>query len=270
MKSMKKTRTGNMKLTVKAIFETEVTALKGHQRWCRAFYDHMQGLDGKTLNEQNANRRARQLFTILHSNDPNSDTLDCLYQEKGSKIWDEWAKPKLEKKSKAGIVIFYLTSLEKFLNFALEEQNEDDSNLAILDEKAVKVSRKLGAWHSTIHKEYMSDNWKTVLNETCNRVKPSDIKYFNETEPALQVKKLLEEAITRELHINEYCIMRNYLLTSLLVQNGQRPRALEEVLLDDFNHAEADPVTGIHTIFAMSMLMQTERSRQLKPQTKDK
>ena len=30
--------------SVKAIFETELTALKGRQRWCRASYDHMQGL----------------------------------------------------------------------------------------------------------------------------------------------------------------------------------------------------------------------------------
>ena len=129
MKSMKKTRTGNMKLTVKAIFETELTALKGHQRWCRAFYDHMQGLDGKTLSEQNANRRARQLFTILHSIDPNSDMLDCLYQEKGSKIWDEWAKPKLEKKTKAGIVIFYLTSLETSNKGQVESNVKTDKGL---------------------------------------------------------------------------------------------------------------------------------------------
>ena len=95
-------------------------------------------------------------------------------------------------------MIFYLTSLEKFLNFALEEQNKDDSNLPILDEKAViglgKVSHKLGAWPSTIRKEYMSDNWKTVLNETHNQVKPSDIKDFNETEPALQAKRPLRES----------------------------------------------------------------------------
>ena len=113
-----------------------------------------------------------------------------------------------------------------------------------------KVSHKLEAWHSTIRKQYMSENWKTVLNETHNLVKPSDIKDFNQTEPALQTKKLLEEAIMRELDISEYCIVRDYLLMSLLLQNGQRPGALEEVLLDDFNHAEADPTTSVYTIFA--------------------
>ena len=180
--------------------------------------------------------------------------LDCLHKEKGSKIWEEWAKLKLENKTKAETVISYLPSLEKFLNFVLEEQNEEDSNLPLPDEVTVKglgkVSRKLGAWHSTIRKEYMSENWETVLNETCNQVKPSDIKDFNQTEPALQAKKLLEEAITRELDISEYCIVRDYLLTSLLLQNGQRPGVLEEVLRDDFNDAEADPVTGIYNIFA--------------------
>ena len=180
--------------------------------------------------------------------------LDCLHKEKGSKIWEEWAKLKLENKTKAETVISYLPSLEKFLNFVLEEQNEEDSNLPLPDEVTVKglgkVSRKLGAWHSTIRKEYMSENWKTVLNETCNQVKPSDIKDFNQTEPALQTKKLLEEAITRELDISEYCIVRDYLLTNLLLQNGQRPGVLEEVLCDDFNDAEADPATGIYNIFA--------------------
>ena len=95
--------------SLKVMFKTEFTELRGCQRWCQAFYDHLQGLEGKTLSEQNANQCTRQVFTILHSIDPRSDTLDCLHKEKGSKIWEEWAKPKLENKTKAGTVISYLT-----------------------------------------------------------------------------------------------------------------------------------------------------------------
>ena len=61
--------------SLKAMFETEFTKLRDRQRWCRAFYDHLQGLDGKTLSERNANQHTMQVFPILDSIDPRSDTL---------------------------------------------------------------------------------------------------------------------------------------------------------------------------------------------------
>ena len=82
------------------------------------------------------------------------------------------------------------------------------------------------------------------------RVRPDDIVDLDETEPAKKAKDLLEKAPYKELTPSDYCVVHDYLIASLEMQHGQRPGPLETVIMEDYNNAEEDPVSGTTTIYA--------------------
>ena len=103
----------------------------------------------------------------------------------------------------------------------------------ILLEKACFISKMPGL---TMVRPASSDLWKAPLDET---------------EPAKKAKDLLEKAPYKQLTPSDYCVVHDYLIASLEMQHRQHPGPLETVIMEDYNNAEEDPVSGTTTIYAL-------------------
>ena len=101
-----------------------------------------------------------------------------------------------------------------------------------------------------MHKQLKTDEWHRQLREMKERLRPDDIVDLDETEPAKKAKDLLEKAPYKQLTPSDYCVVHDYLIASLEMQNGQRPGPLETVIMEDYNNAEVDPVSSTTTIYA--------------------
>ena len=81
------------------------------------------------------------------------------------------------------------------------------------------------------------------------RVTPEDVKNINLTEPAKEANELLKEAPYVELSVSQFCKVRDYLIASFGLQNGQRPGLFETITMEDYADADKDE-TGKRTIYA--------------------
>ena len=117
-------------------------------------------------------------------------------------------------------------------------------------ESIKRVNSNISTWRSLVHKQYKTDEWHRQLWEMKERVRPDDIVDLDETKPAKKAKDLLEKAPYKQLTPSDYCVVHDYLIASLEMQHGQHPGPLETVIMEDYNNAEEDPVSGTTTIYA--------------------
>ena len=101
-----------------------------------------------------------------------------------------------------------------------------------------------------IRKHYKGDEWRRQLAEMKSRLRPEDVRDINETKPAKKADALLKKAPYTKLTIDQFCLVRDFLIASLEFQNGQRPGPFETILLEDFQDAEIDKDSGTRTIYA--------------------
>ena len=223
-------------------------------KWFLAFFEYLQSLDGKVLSEKNAKQHTRQVMILFDAADPSSDSLEQLPAEKGKRIW-AYVKPLLDSKEKRpGTMVAYLTSIQKFFEFVVDEQLDIDSTLPkVADNALVNMQRcikKLPSWRAVVRKMYKADEWRRDLQAMRTRVTTDDVKDINVTEPAMKAISLLHQANKRELNSPEYCLVRDFILASIGLQNCQRPGAMEGLTMGDFNCAEFDDETNTYTIYA--------------------
>ena len=191
---------------------------------------------------------------LFDAADPSSDSLEHLPAEKGKRIW-AYAKPLLDSKEKRpGTMVTYLTSIQKFFEFVVDEQLDVDSSLPkVADNTLVNMQRcikKLPSWRAVVRKRYKADEWRRDLRAIRTRVTTEDVKDINDTEPAVKAISLLQQANKRELNSSEYCLVRDFILASIGLQNCQRPGAMEGLTMEDFDCAEFDDETNTYTIYA--------------------
>ena len=221
--------------------------------WIIHFHAYLQSLAGKALTPLQAEQHARQILIMMQSIDPKGDDVTCITDSQGQAVW-QWAKPLLEqKKKRPGTIISYLTSLEKFFKFAIRKQKEGDPKLKLsakVVESMKEASSDIPAWRSVVRKQYKTDEWRTQLREMKTRVRPDDVKDLNTTEPGKKAIELLKKAPYVELSVTQYCNVRDFLIASLEMQNGQRPGPFETITMEDYEDAEVDEDTGTKTIYA--------------------
>ena len=221
--------------------------------WIIHFHAYLQSLAGKALTPLQAEQHARQILIMMQSIDPKGDDVTCITDSQGQAVW-QWAKPLLEqKKKRPGTIISYLTSLEKFFKFAIRKQKEGDPRLKLsakVVESMKEASSDIPAWRSVVRKQYKTDEWRRQLREMKTRVRPDDVKDLNTTEPGKKAIELLKKAPYVELSVTQYCNVRDFLIASLEMQNGQRPGPFETITMEDYEDAEVDEDTGTKTIYA--------------------
>ena len=223
------------------------------EAWLLGFYDFLQTLSGKALSPKHARQHNRQIHLMLQQIDPDYDSLDCLVHQQASAVW-KWAKPLLDSKQKRpGTIISYLTSLEKFYKFARDKQYDNDDNFILSSptlEQIIRNSEQMTSRRAVVRKNYNTKERHRRLKEMKTRITVEDVADIDSTEPATRALGLLKEAPKRKISPQEFCVVRDYLVASLELQNGQRPGPLETLTMQDYEDRETDQATGTVTVHA--------------------
>lgn len=98
-------------------------------------------------------QHVQQMRKLLEAIDPDGDDILCLLKDVGDCVWMRWVKPNLEsKKYKAGTIISYLTSFEKFLTFITHKRFNKTAPPLHADDIAFfeTVKEDLRGWRSTM------------------------------------------------------------------------------------------------------------------------
>ena len=216
-----------------------------HHFLCK-FFQYLQHVEGGQNTVPQALINTRHVAKILEDIDPTGEGLKALIQNNSLDIWEKFALPRLSSKKNTGDTLkVYLRSLELFADF-VEKRLFYDPRL--ISENAygaiVGLLKRLPNYRKTIHKRTAVHHTTRKVEESFQAITTKDFAAYANGKGVQWAIKLLGEAInTRPLTKKEFVAVRDYLLVTLIYQNGSRPGALENALVSRFEKATWVPAT---------------------------
>lgn len=177
--------------------------------------------------------------------DPKSQdrSVESLVANGGIDVWKKWAKPLLDsKKSRPGTIRLYLTSLIKFSKFIVDQVENKVKGMPEIDSETLaainRVIPRFVAMGSSVGEVYAYEKWEKRLEDEENAIDPNIAKNMMETDPAKQAIKLLQKSITIPPMEKQFLSIRDFLIARLVLENCQRPGAIETAKLQDLKRAK--------------------------------
>ena len=176
---------------------------------------------------------------LLEAIDPKGNEILCLLDHEGDAVWKLWVKPNvLEKKKKPGTIISYLTSYEKFPTFVTHKRFSAAAPAIhpdyIKDFGTVKADLK--GWRSTVDSQSYEVRNKRFVHESEGLLSLQELTQIKSSKMYNDAMRLIIQAGQgKELNINEFVDVRDFLLTRFSLDTGTRPGPLNNSTLEEFS-----------------------------------
>ena len=212
------------------------------------FYDHVKSISGGGCKGRQAINYCQNVRTIKGKIDKDSDTIDCFTENGGSDVMHKWVQPNLDENTvRPGTVKSYLTSLVKFLLFVKDHANIGVKGFPKVPKKSVDnipdIVQRMKHWSTVVNKKCEPEWWEKILEDQEKMLTKEEAGKILQTEPAKEAVRCLQSSKEESLTLQQFTLVRDYLIVRLGLENAQRPGPLEAARLRDFNRAE-DNGTG--------------------------
>ena len=104
-----------------------------------------------------------------------------------------------------------------------------------------KVCVLLWQWRNTLYREIQEDSHKKQAKAREFFPKPEEIKEFDNSQIIIMATRTLENSLMVhgfKINTQHFCLVRDYLLTSLILDNASRPGAIGNMTLHEFSRAK--------------------------------
>ena len=197
------------------------------------FTDWLMNIDGAKRPARQAQNHKRIVTSIVrHNNDE-----EIKYQNLASPSFlNFWMTKLTEEKKEAATIKTYLCSVKHFLDLAVASGNNILGNTN-LD----KVRVLLQQWHNTLYREIQEDSHEKQVKDREFSPKPEEIKDFDNSQIVIMATRTLENSLTVygfKINKQNFCLVRDYLLTSFILDNASRPGAISNMTLHEFSRAK--------------------------------
>ena len=195
-----------------------------HHFLCK-FFEYLQHVEGGQNTLPQALIATRHKAKIIEEIDPKGKGLKALVQNNSLDIWGKFAWPRLSSKKNTGYTLkVYLRSLELFADFG-GKRLFYDSRLIIDNAYSAIVGllKRLLNYRKTIHKRTAVYHTRKV-EESFQAITADDFSAYTKSKGVQRAIKQLGEAINSKL-MKEIVAVRDYLLVTLIYENGSRPGA---------------------------------------------
>lgn len=195
------------------------------------FKDWLQCPDGGRKDEHSALQCSRQVQLVVQYIDKEQPKLSNILDKKI--LRDRWLS-KFEKERQPGTVKSYLGALKQFylfLGFECPPKNTPVEELASL-------ATQMTQWCKSFHKLVKDRFWEKRVDDMARLKTPEQVKEFDSSDVARTAVKTLahyQDCQAGKFPTQtEYTIVRDYLLTTLCINNGSRSGALSNMTLGEF------------------------------------
>uniref|UniRef100_A0A6P8J4E2 Uncharacterized protein LOC116308589 n=1 Tax=Actinia tenebrosa TaxID=6105 RepID=A0A6P8J4E2_ACTTE len=214
--------------------------LEGFKTW-------LQGIDGGRRDLQTSRKYCSQVSAIIRAVDPVQGTVASLLDMKN--LRDKWLTP-LEKKRKPGTCKSYLGFLSKFLRFLIVE---NPSEIVQNQEHAQKVKEQVNEWMSSYNGPIAQRRWEKQIEDLEKLITPADIQTFEKSDNARKAVSILGKSIGSTGDVpptqSECCLVRDFLLTSLSINNACRAGPLSGMTMGELSKAKKEKGSYVVTVF---------------------
>ena len=220
---------------------TTETILKTFQTW-------LQGIDGGRREVRTAKQYASQIYAIISAVDPVH--LDAASIMDKKILRDKWLS-ELEKKRKPGTCKAYLGALAKFLRFLIVEKPD---KMVLCAETVGEIREQVTEWMCSYKAPLAERRWEKQVEDLQKLVTPEAIQTFDKSQHARNAIKALGQCMERAITVEapsqtEYCAVRDYLLTSICINNACRAGPLSSMTLGDLRKAKVEDGQVVVTVF---------------------
>ena len=165
-------------------------------------------------------QHAGQMRILLEFLDPKGNDISCLAQDEGDAVWKRWVKPTLNSGSKkAGTVISYLTTFEKFLAYDTNpcyNHSGPPPHPNYID-IFKQVLPEIKGWQSTVDSQTQAEQNQQFMDESDTFLTPAEKAQLKTSEPYVEDLKALNQADQdKVLSLQEYISVRDLLFTYIL------------------------------------------------------
>ena len=239
-----------------ASWEAWYTAKERHSGTARehflaSFLQYLRHAEGGILSDEQSRIHVRQVHKVLEVLDKDGKDVKCLTWKRGLVVWDDFCAPNLRAKSLTGNTIkTYLKSIEIFSRFI---EKGDFYNPALLTDLQkdvlVRLQPRMQDYRKAVHRRTAVQTTTRDVDESYSAMTPQDLKKFEESDLAKQAVKLIGQSLEHHLlSKKEFTLVRDYLLITVLIENGSRPGPLENAKVKRFQQATYTKSKGRWTL----------------------
>jgi len=210
-------------------------------KWLTGFYNYLSRPAMSDKKKAICLQHARQMRILLDYIDPKGDDITCLAQDEGDAVSKRWLKPTLNSGSKkAGTVISYLTTFEKFLTYVTNPRyNQSGPALHPDFDIFRQVLPEIKGWRSTVDSHTQAEQNQRFMVESDALLTPAEKAQLKTSEPYVEGLKAINQADQgKVLSLQEYISARDLLLAIFSLDNGTRPHPLNNATLKDYGTAK--------------------------------
>lgn len=197
------------------------------------FFSWMTSVDGKSKSPRCARQHVRQVQSILSNASQGWFNLDALLDRKA--LRDLWLT-NFEKRRQPGTVKSYLNSLRYFYRYCL-----CDSPVFMTGDIGCYTAlvTLVTNWLAVYQKKSNLRKWETKMTQLGQLITANDMKLLDASEPAQRCRRICSElkASTSKPSLKDFCLLRDYIITNLCLDNASRTGALSNMTLGEFENS---------------------------------
>ncbi|XP_066916088.1 uncharacterized protein [Clytia hemisphaerica] len=205
--------------------------------WKRSVFDEfkswLQSPDGGLKKPRQAEQHKNQATVILK--EASSDQFEMKYLFDRKAIRDKWLA-EFDLNRAPGTVKSYLYSLRFFYKFI---ETDHPESLTQFESKCQEMKNLMDSWITVYRKKQKERTWKNEVKQIQEMLTPDDILKFDQS---AQVKSTLASLCSKpsSLSMTNFVNARDYIITSMCLDNAARSGALANMTLHEFKNGLVD------------------------------
>uniref|UniRef100_A0A7M5V265 Uncharacterized protein n=2 Tax=Clytia hemisphaerica TaxID=252671 RepID=A0A7M5V265_9CNID len=193
------------------------------------FKSWIQSPDGGLKKQRQAEQHKNQVMVILRDASEHTFEIKKLFDRKA--IRDNWLVV-FEHKRAPGTTKSYLYSLRFFYKFI---QTDHPPGLKEFEDKCQEMKNIMDGWITVYRKHQKERQWVNEVKQLQEMITADDINKFDESSQVKASRKVLaSKHVQAHISMTNFVSGRDYLLTSLCLDNASRSGALANMTLEEF------------------------------------
>jgi hypothetical protein len=201
------------------------------------FEQWLKGPDGGQKDDRCAEQCRRQIELVVSFIDSKTHNLTNILHKRI--LRDNWLT-KFDKEKRPGTVKSYLDALNQFYVFLKCE----GFDVGVSTETLTTLSEQVKLWAKSYRKKGIDRFWEKRMEDMSTMRTPEQVREFDTSKTARLAISLLGEYQDTEGEMPpsqpEYTTVRDYLLTTLCINNGSRSGTLANITLQEFENAHKE------------------------------
>ena len=199
------------------------------------FKNWLESVDGREKSIRCASQNSRQILSIITATQTENSSFTFKNVFNRQILRDNWLTP-FNKIRKPGTIKSYLCSLKMFYKYLV---CDTPSNIEFDERNCIQMITIVENWLSTYRKKVNIRKWQKQMEDLQKLITPDELHAFDSSDAVAESRSIISSSAsnTKDVTIRKFTHARDYLLTSIILNNGSRAGAIANMTLRELDVA---------------------------------